>query len=76
MKNQIDYKRHGRAFLMGIAILTGVSIALLWGWNTFAVDMLSQQAMRFKHALALTLLLLSVAGVFPIAWRMFGTRPH
>ncbi len=47
---------------------------LLWGWNTFAVEVLGQHAMRFKHALALEVLLLSVAGVFPVVWRLFASR--
>jgi len=74
MEHPHDTKRHGKTILMALAIVIGGGIALHWGWNTFAVELLSQQAMKFKHALALELLLLSVATVFPLTWRMFGTR--
>jgi hypothetical protein len=50
------------------------SIALHWGWNSFAGEMLSQQPMRFEHAFALALLLLSVSSVFPVAWRLLGDQ--
>lgn len=71
-----DYKRHGRTLAMTLTILTMGGIAILWGWNTFAVEILSQQAMQFKHALALEFFVLSIAGACSIAWRLFSTRLH
>lgn len=69
-----SHKKHGKTLALAIAALLGGGIALLWGWNTFAVEILSQQEMRFKHALALELLVLSVAVMIPMAWRLFGSR--
>lgn len=64
---------HGAATV--ILLLLGVAIALHWGWNGFAVELLSQEAMTFKHALALEVSLLAVASLFPLAWRLFGRWP-
>lgn len=74
MRHPHNAKRHGRTILLTLVVLFGGGIALLWGWNTFAVELLSQPAMKFKHALALELLLLCVAAAFPLTWRLFGTR--
>jgi len=71
-----DYKHLGRTLALALTILTGSCIAILWGWNTFAVEILSQQTMKFKHALALELFVLSVAGACSIAWRVFGVRSN
>lgn len=75
MKNLYHDHRHlGRTLALMFMLLTGGGIAILWGWNTFAVEILSQQAMQFRHALALELFVLSVAGACSIAWRFFGIR--
>jgi hypothetical protein len=74
MKIDHSHKKHGKSLALAIAGLLGGSIALLWGWNTFAVEILSQQEMRLKHALALELLILSLAAMIPMAWRLFGNR--
>jgi len=70
----LDHQRHGRTLFAALAVLTMGSIGLHWGWNTFAVEILSQQAMKFKHALALELILLATAGVLPVIWRLFTGR--
>jgi hypothetical protein len=73
MKNHhIVHKGRARVLVLVLAGFVMMAMALLWGWNTFAVEVLGQQTMRFKHALALEVLLLSVAGVFPVARRLFG----
>jgi hypothetical protein len=69
-----SHRKHGKTLVLAMAVLFGGSIALLWGWNTFAVEVLSQQEIEFRHALALELLVLSIAGVIPIAWRLVGNR--
>jgi hypothetical protein len=75
MKNHhVERNGRARALVLGLAGLVVVAVALLWGWNTFAVEVLGQQSMKFKHALALELLILCVAGVFPLAWRLRGHR--
>lgn len=74
MSNSHDYGLHGRKLLIGIAVLAVSSIGLMWGWNTFAVDLLSQQRMEFRHALALEFFLLAVAATVPLTWRVFSAR--
>jgi hypothetical protein len=67
-------RQHGKTLVLAMAVLFGGSVALLWGWNTFAVEVLSQQEIKFRHALALQLLVLSIAGMIPMAWRLVGKR--
>lgn len=74
MENHPDCRRRGKRLVLAIAVLAGSSVALLWGWNTFAGEVLSQPPIQFRHAVGLQLLLLSVAGTFPIARRLFGVR--
>ncbi len=52
--------------LAGLGLAT---TALLWGWNTFAVEMLAKPSMQFKHALALEILLAALAAAPLLAWR-------
>lgn len=55
--------------LAGLGLAT---TALLWGWNTFAVEMLAKPSMQFKHALALEILLAALAALAAaplLAWR-------
>lgn len=73
--HHVDRKGHARTLVLVFVGLFAVATMLLWGWNTFAVEVLGQQEMKFKHALALEFLLLSVAGVFPVVWRLFAGRP-
>lgn len=72
--HHIDRKGRARMLVLAFMGLFAVATMFLWGWNTFAVEVLGQHAMRFKHALALEVLLLSVAGVFPAVWRLFARR--
>lgn len=76
MKDHSSYKRHARTFAAALAILTLMTTALLWGWNTFATEVLALPSIKFKHALALELFLVVVASTIPIAWRLFAVRHH
>lgn len=54
---------HGRTVIMSlIAILFG-GVAILWSWNTIAVDLFSQPAMEFRNAVAVELLLIAVGSL-------------
>lgn len=44
---------------LGMAFLAGV--VLLWSWNTLASDLLGAPVMAFRHALALLLLVVTLA---------------
>lgn len=63
-------KRRARSVASALAILGLMGTALLWGWNTFAVDVLALPAIRFRHALALEVFLISVACTVPLARRL------
>ncbi|MCB1909586.1 MAG: hypothetical protein KDH15_19675 [Rhodocyclaceae bacterium] len=63
-----------RTLVVALAVLISTSTALLWGWNTFATEVLDLPAIRFKHALALELIVLAMAAVVPFTWRLFA-RP-
>lgn len=65
----IGSKGH-RAFMLVIALLFA-SIAILWGWNTLAVDLFQAPAAKYKHALALTLLCCALFSLFHIIRSFF-----
>lgn len=68
-----DHARHaGRAgrLVIALAALAAAAGVLLWGWNTLAVELLSQPAMRFRHAVALELIVLALAAAPLIARRL------
>jgi hypothetical protein len=68
------YKGHGKTLvLLAVTFFLG-GIAVQWGWNSFAVDVLSQTPMQFKHAIAAELLLLAAAGCFHVAGRVGKAR--
>lgn len=76
MRDHSKYKWHVRTISSALAILALLTTALLWGWNTFATEILGLPAVRFKHALALELLLVSIASAVPFAWRIFAAHPR
>lgn len=58
------------AIALGVFLLVGIVIH--WGWNTFAVEILGASPLQFKHSIALELLVLAVASLFPLSWRLVG----
>jgi hypothetical protein len=59
-------KRRGKTF--GLALFAGLfwSVAALWSWNTFMVDLLGLPQMAFRHAIALCLLGVSAVGALTL----------
>lgn len=74
LDNNPKYQGRGRVFLMAFVGLILTTITLLWGWNTFAVEILSMDEMKFKHALALELLILVIAIIFYCIWRTLSVK--
>jgi len=67
---ELENKGHGRAIAMTlIAVLCG-GVAILWSWNTIAVDMFAHPAMEFRHAFAVELGLIT-AGLLLCLPRLF-----
>lgn len=75
MLHQLDAKRYGKALVGTLALLLAMSIILMWGWNTVAVELLRQEPMAFRHAVALEASLVAVAMVLPLAHRLAGRHP-
>ncbi len=71
---RVEHRTRARTLVLALVGLGVVTVALSWGWNTFVVDMLGLQAMRFKHAVALEVLLGSAAFSFATIWRLFSGR--
>ena len=69
-----DAPRHSRMLAILLAGLGLAGIGLMWGWNTFAVDLMGQKAMHYRHAVALELLVFAVAAVFALAGRLMAIR--
>jgi len=62
----------GKAIAIAIGVFLLAGIVIHWGWNTFAVEILSASPLQFKHSIALELLVLAVASLFPLTWRLLG----
>lgn len=71
MKDLYSLKKgHGRALFLALSGLLVFAVAIAWGWNTFAVELLEQQPMKIKHALGLEVLVLAAGGLLPLARRL------
>jgi len=56
---ELESKGHGRTIVMSlIAVLCG-GVAILWSWNTVAVDMFAHPEMEFRHAFAVEVALIA-----------------
>ncbi len=72
MNHNRTNRHFGKRFFQIFTALIFGSVAILWGWNTLAVDLFSQSSMRFKHALALELAILSVLVIALLTWKVIG----
>ncbi|WP_020406594.1 hypothetical protein [Hahella ganghwensis] len=70
-----DTKHKGLAkkAIMAFLGLFFLAAMLQWSWNSFVVEVLGFQQINFKNALAIEFLLLSMTGVFAMAWRFLLT---
>jgi hypothetical protein len=56
---KLENKGHGRTIVMFLIAIIFGGIAILWSWNTVAVDLFGQPEMAFRHAIAVELLLIA-----------------
>lgn len=53
-------RSYGKPIAIALLAFVVCTIAILWSWNTIAVDLFSMPEMNFKHAVAAELLIFSV----------------
>ena len=76
-KVNIEYHSIGKRLLIGTAIVIVSGIAVMWAWNTLAVDLFQLPAVKFRHAFAAELLLISLGAGLGIGARILGgNRQH
>lgn len=66
-----NQKGHGNALFLSITVLMLSSIAILWAWNTLAVDLFALPQMQFKHGFAVMLTLLATYATLVVFKRAF-----
>lgn len=61
-----SFRGHGRnaIYLLFAPVVGG--IAILWSWNTVAVDLFSQPRMEFRHAIAVVFLIVALGALFAL----------
>lgn len=74
MRDHSSHKERARILASALAVPVLLATALLWGWNTFATEILGLPSMAFKHALAMELLPASIASVVAGAWHYVSAR--
>jgi hypothetical protein len=57
------WQGRGREIVLGAAALFGIAVAILWSWNTLAVDLFGAPEFAFRHAVAATIGVLVVGFV-------------
>lgn len=67
--NGHDYKGHGRTLAFVVLGIAVGGIAILWSWNTLAVELFHQPEMAWRHAIAAVLLILTTGALLGLAGR-------
>jgi hypothetical protein len=70
---ELENKGHGRTIVMSLIAIVFGGIAILWSWNTVAVDLFGQPEMALRHAIAVELLLIASGSLIdlPSLFRRF-----
>ncbi len=64
-------RRHGMIVIWSFVFLLCSSVAVLWAWNTLAVDLFFLPQMQFKHGFALMLTVFVVLAAGSVTRRIF-----
>ncbi|MBV1904129.1 MAG: hypothetical protein KUG58_10910 [Marinosulfonomonas sp.] len=59
----LEKNSHGRTIVMSLIAVFFGGVAILWSWNTIAVDLFAQPEMEFRHAVAVELLLIAAGSL-------------
>jgi hypothetical protein len=60
---ELENKGHGRTIVMSLIAIVLGGVAILWSWNTLAVDLFGLPEMTFRHAVAAVLLLVAAGSL-------------
>ncbi|MFY0681176.1 MAG: hypothetical protein JXR13_11420 [Thalassovita sp.] len=60
---EFENKGHGRTIMKSLLVIIVGGVAILWSWNTLAVDLFGLPEMAFRHALASVLLLVAIGSL-------------
>ena len=58
-----ENRGHGRTFVISLIAIVFAGIAILWSWNTLAVDLFGLAEMEFRHAVAMVLSLIAIGSL-------------
>ncbi len=58
-----ENKGHGRVIAKSLIAVFFGAVAILWTWNTLAVDLFAQPEMEFRHAVAVVLILIAIGSL-------------
>lgn len=73
-KTQAFHKGHGRTIGKYTLLIFVSCVAILWSWNSFAVEIFAAPEMKFKHALALEILFIVAVAVYAETVRLIRTN--
>jgi hypothetical protein len=70
---ELENKGRGGTIVMSLIAIAFGGIAILWSWNTVAVDLFGQPEMALRHAIAVELLLIASGSLIglPSVFRRF-----
>lgn len=71
-----DSRRIAITLLAFAASLLIIAIAVLWSWNTLAVDLFQAPAMKFRHAVAVEFLIMAIMAVQRLTGKLKLNRSH
>jgi hypothetical protein len=63
---ELENKGHGRTIVMSLIAIVLGGVAILWSWNTLAVDLFHLPEMTFRHAVAAVLLLVAAGSLISL----------
>jgi hypothetical protein len=73
---QTEHGRKGMRLARALSFVLLAAVAVLWSWNTVAVDLFAAPSMTYRHALALLLLAMVLGATAAWAFRIACPRPR
>ena len=73
-QHQARWRRYGVAAIAIVATFFVGGVLIHWSWNTVAHDLFQAPVMKFRHAIAVEILVAVLAGISTFASRMANRR--